>query len=131
MKAFVTTMKYPLSQDPAKTIAAEKKCPRGESLFSPKRNSPRNADSAKNANIPSSASVRPMTPPVASLKRAQFVPNWNSIGIPVTTPSAKLIPKMRAQKRARSSKRASFVRNAAALSTTRMRASPIVSCGNR
>ncbi len=33
------------------------------SRFSPKRKRPRNADSAKKANMPSSASVRPMTPP--------------------------------------------------------------------
>ena len=26
---------------------------------------------------------------------AQLVPNWNSIGMPVTTPTAKLMPKMR------------------------------------
>ena len=31
--------------------------------FSPNRNSPRNVDSAKKANMPSSASVSPMTPP--------------------------------------------------------------------
>jgi len=30
----------------------------------------------------------------------QFVPNWNSIGIPVTTPITKLTPKILAQKRA-------------------------------
>ena len=35
------------------------------------------------------ASGWPMTPPVAAEKRAQWVPNWNSIGIPVTTPIAK------------------------------------------
>ncbi len=41
-----------------------------------------------------------MTPPAALEKSAQFVPNWNSIGIPVTTPRAKLIPKIFAQNRA-------------------------------
>jgi hypothetical protein len=44
----------------------------------------------------------PMTPPVARENDAQFVPNWNSIGMPVTTPSVKLIPKIFAQKRATS-----------------------------
>ena len=53
--------------------------------------------------MPSIASVRPMTPPAKLENRAQLVPNWNSIGMPVTTPTAKLIPKMRAQKRAASS----------------------------
>ncbi len=52
--------------------------------------------------MPSIASVWPMTPPVRCEKRAQLVPNWNSIGMPVTTPMAKLRPKMRIQKRAAS-----------------------------
>ncbi len=47
--------------------------------------------------------VWPMTPPESWEKRAQLVPNWNSRGIPVTTPTAKLMPKMRIQKRAVSS----------------------------
>ncbi len=41
---------------------------------------------------------------------AQLVPNWNSIGIPVTTPMAKLMAKIRPQNRAASSYRASRVR---------------------
>ena len=59
-----------------------KKCARGLSRFSANRKSPRKADSAKNANIPSSESVSPMMPPVALEKRAQLVPNWNSHGDP-------------------------------------------------
>ena len=50
--------------------------------------------------MPSSASVWPITPPVSAEKRAQLVPNWNSMGMPVTTPTAKLSPKTRTQKRA-------------------------------
>ena len=50
--------------------------------------------------MPSMASVWPMTPPENAEKRAQLVPNWNSIGMPVTTPTAKLMAKMRAQNRA-------------------------------
>ena len=46
------------------------------------------------------ASLWPMTPPAAREKAAQLVPNWNSMGIPVTTPLAKLMPKIFAQKRA-------------------------------
>ena len=41
--------------------------------------------------MPSMASVWPMTPPAKLENRAQLVPNWNSIGMPVTTPTAKLI----------------------------------------
>ena len=57
-----------------------------------------NTDSAKNANTPSIASVCPITPPAKFEKPAQFVPNWNSSGIPVTTPTAKLTAKIFAQK---------------------------------
>ncbi len=52
--------------------------------------------------MPSMARVWPMTPPARALNCAQLVPNWNSIGMPVTTPTAKLMPKMRIQKRAAS-----------------------------
>jgi len=51
------------------------------------------------------ASVWPMMPPAKVEKRAQLVPNWNSIGMPVTTPTAKLMPKIRIQKRAASFQR--------------------------
>ncbi len=44
----------------------------------------------------------PMTPPVSLENRDQLVPNWNSIGIPLTTPITKLSPKILAQKRAAS-----------------------------
>src|SRR5712691_2581174 len=61
--------------------------------------SARKLDSRKKANVPSIASVCPMTPPANEEKRAQLVPNWNSMGMPVTTPTAKLIPSTRSQKR--------------------------------
>jgi hypothetical protein len=67
------------------------------SRFLPNRKSPRKEDSRKKANTPSMARVCPITPPADREKAAQLVPNWNSIGIPVTTPMAKLMPKMRAQ----------------------------------
>ena len=41
-----------------------------------------------------------MTPPASLENRAQLVPNWNSMGMPVTTPMAKLMAKIFAQKRA-------------------------------
>ena len=43
-----------------------------------------------------------MISPAKFENRAQLVPNWNSSGMPVTTPMAKLRPKIRAQKRANS-----------------------------
>ena len=49
--------------------------------------------------MPSIASGWPITLPALREKTAQFVPNWNSKGMPVTTPIAKLMAKMRAQKR--------------------------------
>jgi hypothetical protein len=63
---------------------------------------PRNADSKKKENTPSMASGWPMTPPVRRENSDQFVPNWNSIGMPVTTPSRKFTAKILAQKRAES-----------------------------
>ena len=50
-----------------------------------------NTDSAKKANVPSIASVCPITPPAKLENEAQLVPNWNSSGMPVTTPTAKLM----------------------------------------
>src|SRR5437870_8636616 len=44
------------------------------------------------------ASVCPMTPPAPRENWDQLVPNWNSRGMPVTTPIAKLIARMRPQK---------------------------------
>ncbi len=41
-----------------------------------------------------------MTPPVRRENSDQLVPNWNSMGMPVTTPSTKLMAKILAQKRA-------------------------------
>ena len=62
--------------------------------------------------MPSIASVCPMTPPEYFEKFAQLVPNWNSIGMPVTTPTAKFSPKILAQNRAAIAYRSSPVRSA-------------------
>src|SRR3984893_16598074 len=86
-------MKKPDSHDPTNTATPTHQCPQRPSRRSPNRNRPRNADSRKNENTPSMTSGWPMTPPFARENDAQFVPNWNSIGMPVTTPSVKLIPK--------------------------------------
>ena len=77
------------------------------------------------------ASGCPITPPESREKRAQLVPNSNSMGMPVTTPKTKLMAKMRPQKRAARSQSSSPVRSATVLSTTISRPSPMVSCGNR
>ena len=81
--------------------------------------------------MPSMARVWPMTPPVLCEKAAQLVPNWNSIGMPVTTPIAKARPKTRIQKRAASFQTAPPARKPRPFITTMSRASPIVSCGKR
>ena len=77
------------------------------------------------------ASVCPTTLPAKREKRAQFVPNWNSIGMPVTTPTAKLIPKIRIQKRAASFQASPPRRRPSAFMTTMSRASPMVRTGKR
>jgi len=51
--------------------------------------------------------------------------------MPVTTPTAKLTPKMRIQNRAASFHRPSPVRKPIVFMTTMSSARPIVSCGNR
>ena len=93
-------MKKPDSHEPRKTRNAAHQWPQRLRRFSPNRNMPRNADSRKNENTPSIATGCAMTPPVNCEKRDQLVPNWNSIGMPVTTPARKLMPKIFVQNRA-------------------------------
>src|ERR1700758_1353521 len=93
-------IKKPDTHDPKKTRTAERKCSLGLRRFSPYRKRPRKDDSRKKENTPSMPSVCPITPPAVLEKAAQFVPNWNSIGMPVTTPIAKLMAKIRIQNRA-------------------------------
>ena len=131
MNAFATMMKYPESHEPRASATAAARCLFGPSRFSPKRNSPRNVDSRKNAKTPSIARAWPTTSPEKRENRDQLVPNWNSIGMPVTTPMAKLRAKIRPQNRATSLYDSSRRRRASALSATMNTARPIVSCGNR
>ena len=68
--------------------------------------------------------------PVTRAKCDQLVPNWNSMGIPVTTPITKLMPKILPEKRA--ALIVELIVAAANASVFRIRisgASPIVSCG--
>ncbi len=53
------------------------------------------------------------------------------MGMPVTTPMAKLMAKMRAQKRAARFQRSSPLFKAAVFMTKRRSARPMVSCGKR
>src|SRR5260370_2583855 len=124
-------MKNPEIQEPQKTRNADAQCALGESRFSPKRKSPRNADSRKNEKMPSIAIGMPITPPVLRENSDQLVPNWNSIGMPVTTPSRELTAQIFAQKRAETSYRSLPVRRANVFRTTMSKASPMVSCGKR
>jgi hypothetical protein len=77
----------------------------------------------------------PMTPPVRRENSLQLVPNWNSMGMPVTTPRRKLMAKILAQKRAATSYLACFCgseeRSAIVLRTTMRSARPMVSWGKR
>ena len=124
-------MKKPESHDPTNTMKAAHQWPLRPRRCSPNRNSPRNADSRKNENTPSIASGCAITPPVACENRDQFVPNWNSMGMPVTTPATKLMPKIFVQKRAASSYIGLLVRSPSVLKATISGARPMVSCGKR
>ena len=107
------------------------KCFFGPSRRSPHTMAPTKALSMKNANMPSMARVWPITPPAIFENSDQLVPNWNSMGMPVTTPTAKLIPKIRLQNRAAWACALASVRSAFHLHHTRKGARPMVSCGNR
>ena len=54
----------------------------------------------KNAKMPSAASALPNTSPTNREYAAQFVPNSNSITMPVATPMAKVSANTRVQNRA-------------------------------
>src|SRR5664279_808895 len=62
-----------------------------EILFQPKVHKPRKVDSRKNASNASIASGAPKISPTKREYCDQFMPNWNSWTMPVTTPVAKLI----------------------------------------
>jgi len=57
-------MKNPEIHEPTNTNNAEAQWLQEESRFSPRRKSPRNADSRKNEKTPSMARGCPITPPV-------------------------------------------------------------------
>ena len=96
------------------------------SLSQPNSHSPRNVDSRKNAARPSIASGAPKTLPTSREYAPQFIPNWNSCTIPVTTPIATLmtssVPKNRVSRRYSSF----LLRCHAVCSSAVRKASPIV-----
>src|SRR6266567_9622119 len=98
-------IKAPEAHVPSHTMKDENQwifCPK---TCSPNKKMPRKADSTKKAEAPSMASVCAMISPAKTEKRAQLVPNWNSMGISVTTPMMKVMAKTLAQKRAAMLKR--------------------------
>src|SRR4051794_26064988 len=91
MNELATRMKYADIHVPITASQSVARCTRGESLFQPKIQTPRNVASRKNAPSPSIASGAPKTLPTYFEYTAQFIPNWNSCTRPVATPIAKLI----------------------------------------
>jgi len=59
----------------------------------PKIHRPMNVDSKKKATRASRASGAPKISPTKREYSDQFIPNWNSCTMPVTTPAAKLMRK--------------------------------------
>ena len=66
----------------------------------PNTQTPIKVDSRKNAAVASIASGGPKISPTYLAYSAQFMPNWNSMVSPVTTPSEKFTRKSLPQKRA-------------------------------
>ena len=62
-----------------------------ESLSQPNTQSPKKVDSIKKASNASMARGAPKMSPTKREYSDQFMPNWNSCTIPVTTPIAKLM----------------------------------------
>src|SRR5439155_12593225 len=98
--ALEAVIKAPEAHVPSHTMKAENQCIFCPKTFSPNKKIPRKADSRKKAKAPSIARVCAMISPEKAEKRAQLVPNWNSMGIPDTTPMTKAMAKIMAQKRA-------------------------------
>ncbi len=97
MKLLAARMKYALTFVPMAASQIVQRCTFGLSTLRPKIHSPRKVDSRKNAIRPSIASGAPKTSPTNREYRDQFMPNWNSWTMPVTTPSANSTSMMRPQ----------------------------------
>ncbi len=77
--------------EPIATSQIAARCASFGSLSQPKIQRPRKVDSRKKASSASIASGAPNTSPTKREYSDQFIPNWNSCTMPVTTPIAKLI----------------------------------------
>ena len=99
IQLLATMIQIALKCAPRATITVEKKCMRGPTRSHPNSRMARKPDSRKKAKMPSAASGLPKMSPTKREYAAQLVPNSNSITMPVPTPSAKISPKMRTQKR--------------------------------
>ncbi len=102
MKAFAAMMKYAERIVPIAVIQMVARCrPPLGSLFQPKIQRPMNVASRKNASSPPSSASggAPNTSPTKREYSDQFMPNWNSCTMPVTTPMAKLMRKIVPKKR--------------------------------
>jgi hypothetical protein len=88
-------------------------------------------DSRKKAASPSMASGAPKTSPTKREYSLQFMPNWNSWTMPVTTPIAKLMRKSLPKNFVRRSHRSSSVRTHMVCKMATSGARPIVSGTNR
>ena len=91
IQELAATMKYADSHVPIAAAQIVARWIFGFSRPQPKIHSPRNVDSRKNATSASIASGAPNTSPTKREYWLQFMPNWNSCTMPVTTPMAKLI----------------------------------------
>jgi len=77
--------------EPIATSQMAAVCAHSGSLPSPKTHTPRKIDSRKKASSASTASGAPKMSPMKRAYSDQFMPNWNSWTMPVTTPMAKLM----------------------------------------
>src|SRR5574340_1525760 len=93
MNELATRIQYAERFDPKATSQIAVRCRPLEILPQPNSQIPRKVDSRKNASSASIASGAPKTSPTYREYSDQFMPNWNSITMPVTTPIAKLIVK--------------------------------------
>ncbi len=100
---FAITIQVAENTDPKNTMQVAKKCMRRDTRSQPNTSSDKKPDSRKNAKMPSAASADPNTSPTKREYVAQFVPNSNSITMPVATPTAKFTANSFVQKRASAS----------------------------
>ena len=86
---------------PSATMQVANRWIAGDTRFQPNIITPRNPASSMNAMAPSKPSMLPKKFPAACENGAQLVPNSNSSGNPVATPTPKFSRNSLAQKRAR------------------------------